>query len=137
MERFRSLDDHILVSADQILPEDLPVLAAQGVTLIVNNRPDGEEPGQPSAEQIGLAARAAGLSYRHIPVRGGFGRADIEAMAAAIDATKPGKMLAFCRAGTRSTWLWAMARASCGADPGELAQQAACAGFDLSGFAGR
>ena len=40
--------------------------------MIVNNRPDGEEPGQPAGDEIKAAAEAAGLDYRHIPVAGGF-----------------------------------------------------------------
>jgi len=103
----QSLDDTTLV-AGQILPEDLPAIAALGVTMVVNNRPDGEEPGQPVNAEIEAAARAAGLDYRFIPVAGGFPAEQVAAMAAAV-AEAEGKLLAFCRSGARSAHLWALA----------------------------
>ena len=120
--------------AGQIQAADLPAIAATGVALIVNNRPDGEEPGQPSSAEIEAAARAAGLDYRHIPIAGGFNGDDVLAMAEALDAAK-GKVLAFCRVGTRSTFLWALARSERGAPPDELILKAAAAGYDLAPIA--
>jgi uncharacterized protein (TIGR01244 family) len=130
----RELDDSTFV-AGQIAAEDVAELAAQGVTMIVNNRPDGEEPGQPEAAAIEAAARAAGLDYHFIPVAGGLSLEQIDAMAAAL-AKARGPVLAFCRSGTRSTFLWALARSRMG-DPGdELAATAAAAGFDLAPIKG-
>jgi len=124
----RKLDDTTWVAV-QIRPEDLPGIAARGIRTIVNNRPDGEEPGQPGASDIEIAARAAGLGYRWIPVAHGLSPGQIEGMA---DALETGPALAFCRSGTRSTYLWALARASRGADPDTLVRQAADAGYDLT-----
>ena len=129
MTPLRRLDPTSLV-AGQILPEDLAAVAAEGVTLIVNNRPDGEEPSQPSAAAIEAAARAVGLDYRHIPVAGGFSPDQVAAMAKAL-AGADGQVLAFCRSGTRSTYLWALARAQQGEPAETLAAQAAAAGYDL------
>ena len=103
---FRRLSETVLVADHQIRPDEMEAVAAAGVALIVNNRPDGEEPGQPTSAEIERAALAAGLRYRHIPVAGGIGPDEVAAMAAAMDE---GKLLAFCRSGTRSTLLWAMA----------------------------
>jgi uncharacterized protein (TIGR01244 family) len=125
----RELDDHVSVSG-QIRPEELAELGAAGVTMIVNNRPDGEEAGQPSAAEMAAAAEAAGLAYRHIPVAGGFSAAQVEEMGAALGETE-GRVLAFCRSGTRSTFLWALAEAERGADGEELMRKAAAAGYDL------
>lgn len=125
----RRLDEATFVAPRQIFPADVPALAAQGIRLVVNNRPDGEEPGQPSSADIEAAASAAGLGYRHIPVAGAFPADRITAMAEALDR---GPVLAFCRSGTRSTWLWALARSSRGADGRTLIHQAAQAGYDLS-----
>lgn len=122
------LEEGVLV-AGQIAPADVARAAAAGVRTIVNNRPDGEEPGQPLSAEIAAAAKAAGLDYRHIPVAGGISAAQVEAMADALEA---GPVLAFCRSGTRSTYLWALARAARGADGETLALRAAEAGFDLS-----
>jgi uncharacterized protein (TIGR01244 family) len=128
----RRLDEMTLVAPRQIGVDDIPALAARGIRLIVNNRPDGEEPGQPASAEIEAAARAAGLGYRHIPIAGGFPAAQVEAMAEALE---DGPVLAFCRTGTRSTYLWALARSSLGADAESLVRQAAEAGYDLSPLA--
>jgi uncharacterized protein (TIGR01244 family) len=127
---FRQLDDHMLVSG-QIAPADVAEAAAQGVTMIVNNRPDGEIPGQPTSAQIEAAAAAAGLVYRHIPVAGGFSPAQVEEMADALAASE-GKVLAFCGSGRRSTYLWGLARAQAGDDAEEIVGKAAAAGYDLT-----
>ena len=63
----RKLDSKTIV-AGQIDPQEIPALAATGVTMIVNNRPDGEEPGQPAGAEIEAAAREAGIAYRHVPL---------------------------------------------------------------------
>ena len=46
-----------------------------------------------------------------------------------------GPVLACCRTGTRSTWLWALARSSRGAEAQALVRQAGEAGYDLSALA--
>lgn len=119
--------------AGQIRAEEVPGLAAQGVKMIVNNRPDGEEPGQPAGAEIEAAARAAGVDYRHIPVESGFSAEQVAAMARAMDEAK-GPVLAFCRSGTRSAFLWALA--SRGREPAHvLVEKAKAAGYDLSPIA--
>jgi uncharacterized protein (TIGR01244 family) len=124
----RRLDETTLIATRQLYPADIPVAAASGTRLIVNNRPDGEEPGQPSSAEIEAAARAAGLDYRHIPVAGGFSANRVAAMAEALEN---GPVLAYCRSGTRSTYLWALARALRGAEADTLVRRAAEAGYDL------
>ena len=47
----RQLDENTLVSG-QIRPDDVPALKELGVTLIVNNRPDNEDVGQPESDDI-------------------------------------------------------------------------------------
>ena len=127
----RRIDDKVSVSP-QIAPEDIASLAAAGFTYIVNNRPDAEESGQPTGNAIAAAARAAGLGYAAVPVTmAGFSATQVEAMAEALDAA-PGPLLAFCRSGTRSTHLWALAEASKGGDPADLTARAAAAGYDIS-----
>jgi uncharacterized protein (TIGR01244 family) len=127
----KQLDSKTLV-AGQVMPSDIPALAAAGVTMIVNNRPDGEEPAQPAAAAVEAAARAAGLGYRHIPIAGGFNGDDILAMAEALDAAGEGRVLAFCKSGTRSCYLWALARAERGGKAEEIVAAAEAAGYDFS-----
>ena len=129
----RVLNESIAV-APQIASEDVAAIKAAGYVAIVNNRPDGEEPGQPSGDAIARAAAEAGLAYAAIPVtHAGFAHAQIDAMAAALVAAE-GPVLAYCRSGTRSCNLWALAAAKAGRNPELLVRQAADAGYDLSGL---
>jgi uncharacterized protein (TIGR01244 family) len=128
---FRKLDDTISV-AGQITPDDVAAAAAEGFTFVINNRPDGEQPGQPAAAGIEAAAAAAGLGYRAIPItHAGFSEDQVNAMREALEAA-PGPILAFCRSGTRSTFVWALARSRMGDAPDLLAAKAEAAGYDLS-----
>jgi len=128
---FRKLDETISV-AGQIEPADVAEAARRGFTFIINNRPDGEAPDQPSAAEMKAAADAAGLGYAAIPItHAGFSEDQVVAMGQAL-AAAPGPVLAFCRSGTRSTLIWALARARAGDAPAELSAKAAAAGYDLS-----
>lgn len=134
--KFRPLSEGYFV-APQITPEDVRAAAAMGVTLVINNRPDGEEPGQVAGAEIEKAAKAAGLAYAAIPVRGSdISASQLDAFDAAISAAD-GPVLAFCRSGARSTLLRAMALARAGSPVGEIVDSAAGAGYDLSPLAGR
>ena len=126
----RQLDDNTLVSG-QIKPDDVPALKELGVTLIVNNRPDHEDAGQPESDDIEAAAKASGIDYRHVPIARGLGPSDIEAMREAMHAVSGGKLFAFCRSGNRSTLAWAVAKSEDGMTREELDRYAAQAGFDL------
>ena len=128
---FRQLDEKTLVGG-QISPADMDEVKRHGVTMIVNNRPDAEDPCQPTSAEIRAAAEAAGLAYRHVPIVRGMGPTDIEAMRRAMRETGDGKLLAFCRSGNRSALAWAVARAEDGADPDELRRRAEEAGFNLA-----
>jgi len=128
---FKQLDAKTLVSG-QIRPEDLHQAKAEGVTLVVNNRPDNEDAGQPTSDEIEGAARAAGLDYRHVPIVRGMGPTDVELMRDAMAATGDGKLLAYCRSGMRSTLAWAVASRDSGVPRAEVERGAAAAGFSLA-----
>ena len=116
----------------QIAPQDVAALAAAGFVAIINNRPDDEAAGQPAGAEIEAAAKAAGMSYVAIPVdHSGIGPHQLKAMADAL-AGATGPVLAYCRSGTRSTHLWALAEASRGANVAELVSAAAGAGYDIA-----
>ena len=127
----RQLDDKTMVSG-QLTPDQVADLKAYGVTILVNNRPDNEDADQPMSADLEAAAQAAGMEYRHIPIRYGMGPSDVEAMRDALHATGDGKLLAFCRSGNRSTLAWAVARSEDGAEPDELHKCAEAAGFSLA-----
>ena len=131
MSDFRTLSDAVLASP-QIALEDVATAGASGVTLIVNNRPDGEDPSSPQSDAIAAAAQEAGIAYVAIPIgHSGFSEAQIDQMIAALDAAE-GKVLAYCRSGTRSTLLWSLAQAKSGVAPDDISAAAQSAGYDVS-----
>jgi uncharacterized protein (TIGR01244 family) len=131
MSDFRRLNENVLVSP-QLALDDVAAAAALGVTTIVNNRPDGEEPSAPQGDEIEAAAAAAGLNYVAIPIgHSGFSEPQVDAMIAALEQAE-GPILAYCRSGTRSTLLWALASAKQGESPENIARTAAQAGYDIS-----
>jgi uncharacterized protein (TIGR01244 family) len=135
MADFRHVTDDFSV-APQISVADVAEAAALGFTTVVSNRPDGEDPAQPSSAEIEAAAQAAGLRYVHIPVRGAPGPAEVEAVRQVIDSAD-GPVLAFCRSGTRSITTWSIGQAMSGAmTRGELVSLGREAGYDLTGVLG-
>lgn len=125
----RQLDERASVSG-QLAPHEVARLAEQGVTVLVNNRPDGEEPGQPLAADIEAAAEAAGIAYRYVPIMRGIGPADVEAMQEALRDAEGGKLLAFCRSGTRSALALGLAKREQGASADDVHRCLTEAGFD-------
>lgn len=127
---FRQLSPRIFASP-QIGLAEVAEAKAQGIGLIINNRPEGESDDQVSGAEIEAAAAAAGIAYVAIPVtHAGFSQPQVTAMAAAL-ASIEAPVLAYCRSGTRSTLLWALAEASRGESPDALAAAAAAAGYDV------
>ena len=129
------LSDAFAVSP-QLEPSDMRGLADAGFGTVICNRPDGEEPSQPTVASMRQAAEAAGLAFHHIPVSGGeFPPVAIKAFAK-VREEADGKVLAFCRTGTRSITLDALANVE-----NETAdarnERAQRAGYDLSGLRDR
>ena len=129
----RRINNRVSVSP-QIDPGDVTELARLGFKGIINNRPDGEEAGQPDGAAIRTVAETLGLRYTSIPVtQAGFSHPQIEAMTTAIEEAG-GPVLAYCRSGTRSSNLWALAEARGGRAPDEIVDAGAGAGYDLKGL---
>ncbi len=131
MSDFRPVTDTFSV-APQVSEADMARAASEGFVLVINNRPDGEDPNQPSSATIESAVRAAGMDYLHAPVRGGPTQEQVDAVKAAVEAVD-GKVLAFCRSGTRSIVTWSIGQALAGEDRETLVNQGRQAGYDLSG----
>lgn len=130
----KRINDHVSVSG-QIRPEDVAAIKAAGFSAIVNNRPDGEAPDQPSGAAIEAAAKAAGLDYYSIPLgRDGVSPAMVEQTRQVLEGSA-GPVFCYCRSGTRSTTLWALSQAG-RKDASEIIAEAAEAGYDMSHLAG-
>ena len=131
MPDFRKINDSLYVSP-QVSVDDMADARANGIAFIINNRPDGEEAGQPSGGVIAEAARSAGMRYAAIPIgHDGFGPGSIAEMRQLL-AEADGPVLAFCRSGTRSTFLWALTEADRGAPFDDTHKTAMDAGYDIS-----
>lgn len=131
MNDFRRLSDQVWASP-QLELADIEAAEASGIGMIVNNRPDGEDPDAPQGDAIAAAASAAGLAYVAIPIgHSGFSEPQIDQMMTAMEEAE-GPVLVYCRSGTRSTFLWALAKAKAGGDPEAITQAAHAAGYDVS-----
>jgi uncharacterized protein (TIGR01244 family) len=127
-----SLDEHTLVAA-QIKPEDFGDIAKAGIRLVVNNRPDGEAlMGQPSAAEIEAAATEHGIAFLNIPfTMHSLEPRHVAEFAQALKQAE-GRLLCYCRSGSRSSLLWAAASVANGADVDAVLTQAQNAGIDLT-----
>ncbi|MBE1203364.1 TIGR01244 family sulfur transferase [Aminobacter carboxidus] len=102
---YRQITDDYSVSG-QITPEEVAAIKAAGFKSVICNRPDDEQPGQPSADSVKAAVEAAGLAFRYIPVISGAMTGDnVADMADALDEMD-GPVFAYCRSGTRCTNLY-------------------------------
>jgi uncharacterized protein (TIGR01244 family) len=121
-----------LTAAGALSAADIEALAASGVKTIINNRPDGEDPGQLPADDARALCAALGIAYHHIPFVGAtLTRADIDAFEAVLKSA-PYPVLAHCRSGTRSTMIWALTRMRDGEDPAALVALGARNGVDIA-----
>ena len=122
------LTESVAVSG-QITAENVAEIAAAGYKVLINNRPDGEEGGQPASSDIAAAAEAAGLEYHHMPITAtSFPGPDFDRMSDLLDDDdRP--VLAFCRTGTRCTNLWVASRDAASREQARL--HALQLGYDL------
>jgi len=117
--------------APQVTASDIADLAKEGLKSLINNRPDGEEPGQLSSAEARAQAEKLGLQYIYLPVRTDtITAADVDAFARALESS-PKPILAHCRSGTRCYLLWAATQAAQGKDVNQLVMRAAGDGYDL------
>ena len=129
MADIRRLTDSF-AAAPQITLDDVAAIKAAGFGFIVNNRPDGESADQTAGDDIEAAALEAGLGYCAIPIdQSGFTVEQVAALSALMVSPRP--ILAYCRSGTRSTNLWALASASRGVNIEEIIDVALGAGYDV------
>jgi len=133
MMDIRPIDENFSVSP-QIEPADLHDLTGDGYQVLICNRPDGEEPGQPEASAMREAATDAGMSFHYIPISGGVFPEDSVSAFGEVRRREGRKTIAYCRTGTRSITLETLANPA-GRSPDERLQLARRAGYDLSSLA--
>ncbi|RWB00307.1 MAG: TIGR01244 family phosphatase [Mesorhizobium sp.] len=110
---YRQITEDYSVSG-QIQPEEVAAIKAAGFKSVICNRPDDEQPGQPSADTVKAAVEAAGLTFRYIPVISGQITAqNVEDQAEALDELE-GPIFAYCRSGARCSNLFGLIQQSKG-----------------------
>ncbi|AGB46934.1 TIGR01244 family phosphatase [Mesorhizobium sp. ESP6-5] len=110
---YRQISEDYSVSG-QIQPEDVAAIKEAGFKSVICNRPDDEQPGQPSADTLKAAVEAAGLAFRYIPVISGqITRENVDDQAEALDELD-GPVFAYCRSGARCTNLYGLIQQSKG-----------------------
>jgi uncharacterized protein (TIGR01244 family) len=120
----KPLADGVWVT-EQVRPDSFSEIKLRGFKSVIDLRPDGEEPGQPSSESVAKAARALGLAFAYVPVQHGDipGKA-VDALGQSLaSAGKP--VLLYCRSGKRAVRTWALSEASRADGPDAVAIQAA------------
>jgi uncharacterized protein (TIGR01244 family) len=121
-----------LAVAPQPMLSDFQELRRLGFTTVVNNRPDGEDPSQLGSVAEEEAARAAGLAYVHIPVTStGMSEDDARLLKETIEQA-PGPVVAHCRSGARSFYLWVLSGALDSHTDAKLLAKAAELGIDTN-----
>lgn len=125
----RIVNNNFAVSP-QITPDDLGTLKNKGYVAIINNRPDGEVDGQPLNQDISEMAKDLGLAYYHLPIISGTLPEDAISETKRILAEVEGPSFAFCRSGTRSITLWALAQAG-EREKQDVINEVQAAGYDL------
>ena len=93
-------------ASGQIAVDDIESIAEAGFKAVVCNRPDHEDPGQPTAAVIAAACEQHGLAFHHVPIVGSQLLLEtVEAMRDVMTNTD-GPVFAYCRSGTRSAVVW-------------------------------
>lgn len=134
-----------LVVTSQLLPGDLIGLRERGVRAVIDLRPDGEAPDQPTARAMADAAQAQGLSFFYTPTPHGVVPAevvhDFSAALAFVRAKAPvspdasqAPVALFCRSGARAVRVRALAEASraSGMSLDQIERAAMGAGFSIA-----
>ena len=130
----KNINDHVTVSP-QIAISEIATLKAQGFDVVISNRPDGEEIGQPLTADIQAAVEAAGMKFVHLPiVSGQFTQEAADGFGEVV--ANNNKVFAYCRTGTRCAALWALSQAG-KASADDILGATSSAGYDfpqLRGF---
>jgi len=130
----RKLTDRYFVSP-QITPEDIAEIRAEGITTVICNRPDDENPPNLQEAAIRDALETEGVAFVSLPFNQMTLSPEIVTAHREAVSNAPGNVLAYCASGNRSTVVWALGEADSGAqDADALVTAASAAGYDLTGL---
>lgn len=105
-----------LYVSGQLSSDDFSALAEAGIKTIINNRPDDEEPGQLNSAQAKTLAAELGIAYHYLPMVNGqpLPATLVADFKQVLDnTTEP--VLAHCKSGMRSSFIWALGQIPTGA----------------------
>ena len=131
----RQLTDTLSACA-QLTQADIKALSEQGVKTIICNRPDHEEPDQPSAASLQGYAESLGLQWFYQPVISGQVEDSQGDEFAEILAQADTPIVAFCRSGARCGMLWALSQRK-QQEPNMLVEHLKSSGYDMPDFFAR
>lgn len=132
---FKNVNDGFTVSP-QITADDVKAVHEAGFKTIICNRPDGEGADQPVFDEIRAVGEKLGITCLYLPVDSGKVTDEAAVEFSELLKASPQPAFAYCRTGTRSITLWALATAKTNT-PEHILQAAKRAGYDLSGVVKR
>lgn len=109
--RLQRITENFAVSP-QVTADEIADIGAAGYRVVICNRPDGEEPGQPAASDIAAACDAAGLAFHHLPFQGPNLAPQLIDEFRDVVQNADGPVFAYCRSGQRCAYLWQNAMAA-------------------------
>lgn len=130
----KNLDKNLYI-AGQILADDIQKAADEGISLIINNRPDNEEPGQLSHTEAEKISQQLGIEYIYLPMANGTPMPEglVDEFKTLVEQDPNKKVLAHCRSGTRCAIIWSIGQVQSGkTTPDQALQAAAGAGVNIS-----
>ena len=93
----------------QITIDMMKDISDLGITLIINNRPDYEEEGQASSEELMKKAESLGIKFINIPFAANTLNKEKIINFSNLIKNNEQKALYFCRSGARSSTIWGIA----------------------------
>src|SRR3954467_7423422 len=107
----RELTENILIT-EQLTLEEVKALHQYYFKTVIDLRPDGETPDQPSSSEIGTLIKENKMTFAYVPVpHGDIPDSAVDALAKAISES-PKPILMYCRSGKRAARTWSLVEAS-------------------------